>query len=293
MRLVLLYQFKVVVLLIVVVPFLATAVAVYLLWARAVHGSDLLLLGILYALTGLGLTVGYHRMLTHRSFRPHPVVKCLLLLLGSMAVEGPALPWAATHIKHHALSDREGDPHSPVDGFWHAHVGWLFGAGEGDPAVYCPHLVKDRMVVFLSRTFVLWAALSLVLPLVLGGWTGLLWGGLVRVFLTHHVTWSVNSICHTFGRRTFETRDRSHNEWVVGLLGFGEGWHNNHHAFPRSAFHGLQWWQVDLSGYLIWLLERLGLAREVYRVSPALVARRALHPADGVLQTPVAADERV
>jgi stearoyl-CoA desaturase (delta-9 desaturase) len=292
MRLVMLYQFKVVVLLIVVIPFLATAFAVYLLWARAVHGSDLLLLGILYALTGLGLTVGYHRMLTHRSFRPHPVVKGLLLLLGSMAVEGPALPWAATHIKHHALSDREGDPHSPVEGFWHAHVGWLFGASEGDPTVYCPHLVKDRLVVFLSRTFVLWAALSLVLPLVLGGWTGLLWGGLVRVFLTHHVTWSVNSICHTFGKRAFETRDRSRNEWVVGLLGFGEGWHNNHHAFPRSAFHGLQWWQVDLSGYLIWLLERLGLAREVYRVSPALVARRAIPPADDGLQTPLAVDER-
>jgi stearoyl-CoA desaturase (Delta-9 desaturase) len=284
--------YKIAVLFVVIVPFLATAVAVTLLWAHAVHWSDLALLGVLYALVAFGVTIGYHRMLTHRSFRPHPVVKCLLLILGSMAVEGPAIQWAATHTKHHALSDRAGDPHSPVEGFFHAHMGWMFGDGEGDPAVYTPHLVQDRMVVFISRNFLVWAVLGLVIPFALGGWTGLLWGGLVRIFLTHHVTWSVNSVCHTFGKRAFKTMDRSHNEWIVGLLAFGEGWHNNHHAFPRSAFHGLQWWQVDLSGYLIWLLERLGLAREVWRVSPTLVARRALHQRDAVLQTPLSADER-
>lgn len=284
--------YKIVVLFVVVVPFLATAVAIALLWAHAVQWSDLALLGVLYALVAFGVTVGYHRMLTHRSFRPHPIVKCLLLILGSMAVEGPALQWAATHTKHHALADRAGDPHSPVEGFFHAHMGWMFGDGEGDPAVYVPHLVQDRMVVFISRTFLVWTVLGLLLPFALGGWTGLLWGGLVRIFLTHHVTWSVNSVCHTFGKRAFETKDRSHNEWIVGLLGFGEGWHNNHHAFPRSAFHGLHWWQVDLSGYLIWLLERLGLAREVWRVSPALVARRALHPGESVAKTLVSAEER-
>ena len=142
------------------------------------------------------------------------------------------------------------------------------------PTDICPHLMKDKMIVFISRTFLLWVVLGLVIPFALGGWTGLLWGGLVRIFLTHHVTWSVNSVCHTFGKRAFETKDRSRNEWLVGLLGFGEGWHNNHHAFPRSAFHGLHWWQVDFSGYLIWSLERVGLAHEVYRVSPALLARR-------------------
>jgi stearoyl-CoA desaturase (delta-9 desaturase) len=268
--------YKVVVLIVVVVPFLATALAVRLLWAHAAQWSDLILLAVMYSLVALGVTVGFHRMLTHRSFRPHPVVKFILLVFGSMSIEGPALQWAATHIKHHALSDREGDPHSPVEGFFHAHIGWMFGDDEGDPNVYCRHLVNDRMVVFVSRTFLLWSILALVIPFAIGGWTGLLWGGLVRIFLTHHVTWSVNSVCHTFGKRAYETRDRSRNEWVVGLLGFGEGWHNNHHAFPRSAFHGLHWWQFDLSGYLIWTLERLGLARDVYRVAPALKARRSL-----------------
>ena len=277
MRAVTLY--KVVVLAVVVVPFLATALAVRLLWAHAVQWSDLILLAAMYSLVALGVTVGFHRMLTHRSFRPHPVVKFILLVLGSMSIEGPALQWAATHIKHHALSDREGDPHSPVEGFFHAHIGWMFGDDEGDPNVYCRNLVNDRMVVFVSRTFLLWSILAFVIPFAIGGWTGLLWGGLVRIFLTHHVTWSVNSVCHTFGKRAYETRDRSRNEWVVGLLGFGEGWHNNHHAFPRSAFHGLHWWQFDLSGYLIWTLERLGLAWDVYRVAPALKARRSLRQA--------------
>jgi stearoyl-CoA desaturase (delta-9 desaturase) len=274
MRAVTLY--KVVVLVVVVVPFLATALAVRMLWAHAVHWSDLALLGAMYSLVALGVTVGYHRMLTHRSFRPHPVVKFILLVLGSMSIEGPALQWAATHIKHHALSDREGDPHSPVEGFFHAHIGWMFSDDEGDPDTYCRNLVNDRMVVFVSRTFLLWSILAFVIPFAIGGWTGLLWGGLVRIFLTHHVTWSVNSVCHTFGKRAYETRDRSRNEWVVGLLGFGEGWHNNHHAFPRSAFHGLHWWQFDLSGYTIWTLERLGLAHDVYRVAPALKARHSL-----------------
>jgi stearoyl-CoA desaturase (delta-9 desaturase) len=267
----LLYKFTVLV--VVIVPFLATILAIGLLWNRAVNPSDLVLLVTTYSLVALGVTVGYHRMLTHRSFKPHPIVKCVFLILGSMAFEGSALEWAATHIKHHALSDRAGDPHSPLEGFFHAHLGWLFNDRDADPNVYCRNLVADPIVVFISRTFLLWAVLSLVIPFMIGGWTGLLWGGLVRMFLTHHVTWSVNSVCHTFGKREFETKDQSRNEWIVGLLAFGEGWHNNHHAFPRSAFHGLHWWQFDFSGYLIWTLERLGLVKDVYRVSPTLRAR--------------------
>jgi stearoyl-CoA desaturase (delta-9 desaturase) len=255
-----------VVLIFVVVPFLATLFAIWLLWEQAVHWSDLILLASGYTLVILGVGMGFHRMLTHHSFRPHPVIKVLLLLLGSMALEGPALDWAATHLKHHAHADQEGDPHSPVEGLFHAHVGWLLRTFSNDPQVYCRNLMTDPIVCFMSRTFVLWVVLSLVIPLAIGGWTGLLWGGLVRIFLVHHVTWSVNSVCHTFGKRAFETRDRSRNEWIVGLLAFGEGWHNNHHAFPRSAFHGLRWWQLDLSGSLIWLLERFGLVQEVYRV---------------------------
>ena len=266
---------KIVMLLVVVLPFLATLFATWLLWQRAVNWTDIVLLIAFNVLAGLGVTVGYHRMLTHRSFQPHPVVKFIFLVLGSMAVEGPALEWAATHIKHHAHSDREGDPHSPVEGFWHAHMGWMFNRSFADPNVYCRNLVRDSIVVFVSRTFIFWVILSLAIPFAIGGWTGLLWGGLVRIFFTHHITWSVNSVCHTFGKREFETRDQSRNEWIVGLLGLGEGWHNNHHAFPRSAFHGLHWWQFDLSGYVIWTLERVGLVRDVYRVTPGMRARYA------------------
>ena len=280
--------YKTTILLIVLIPLVATALALRLLWQQVVHTSDLILLAVMYALVALGVTVGYHRMLTHRSFRAHPVVKLLLLILGSMAFEGPAIEWAATHTKHHARADREGDPHSPVDGFFHAHLGWIFRDGDADPRVYCRHLLKDRIVTFVSKTFLLWAILSLAIPFgigwILGGWalalTGVLWGGLVRMFLTHHVTWSVNSVCHTFGRREFETTDRSRNEWIVGLLAFGEGWHNNHHAFPRSAFHGLHWWQFDVSSYVIWTLERLGLARDVYRIPGAVVTQRAAKAAE-------------
>ena len=256
---------------IVIVPLLGTVLAIRLLWERMVHWPDLTLLATMYILTALGLTIGYHRMLTHRSFRPHPAVKFVLLVLGTMAVEAPPIEWAAVHIKHHALSDRKGDPHSPLEGLFHAHVGWLFKGDFPAPDIYCRHLLKDRIVVFVNRTFLLWIALSFIILYLLDGWTGILWGGLVRIFLGHHITFSVNSVCHTFGKRAFETNDRSRNEWIVGLLGFGEGWHNNHHAFPRSAFHGLHWWQFDLSGYVIWMLERLGLAHDVYRVSPALL----------------------
>ena len=264
---------KIVMLVVVVLPFLATLLAIELLWQRAVNWTDLALLIAFNVIGGLGVTVGFHRMLTHRSFQPHPIVKFIFLVFGSMAVEGPALQWAAIHIKHHAHADRDGDPHSPVEGFWHAHMGWMFKSTDADPNTYCRNLVRDPMVVFVSRTFFLWVILSLAIPFAIGGWTGLLWGGLVRIFFTHHITWSVNSVCHTFGKREFETRDQSRNEWIVGLLGLGEGWHNNHHAFPRSAFHGLHWWQFDLSGYVIWTLERAGLVRDVYRVSPAMRAR--------------------
>jgi stearoyl-CoA desaturase (Delta-9 desaturase) len=266
---------KMVMLVVVVLPFLATLFAIALLWQRTVQWTDIALLIAFNVIAGLGVTIGYHRMLTHRSFQPHPMVKFFFLACGSMAVEGPALGWAATHIKHHAHSDQMGDPHSPAEGFWHAHMGWMFKTTDADPHVYCRNLVRDPMVLCMSNTFFLWVVLSLAIPFAIGGWTGLLWGGLVRIFLTHHITWSVNSICHTFGKREFETRDQSRNEWIVGLLGFGEGWHNNHHAFPRSAFHGLHWWQFDLSGYVIWTLERVGLVRDVYRVSPAMRARYA------------------
>ena len=266
--------YKAIILVVVVGPLVATVYAIALLWQRAVHPIDIALLVSMYTLTALGVTIGYHRMLTHRSFQPHPVIKFLFLVLGSMSLEGAAIEWASTHVKHHAQADKEGDPHSPVEGFFHAHVGWLFKDRMAQPEVYARHLLKDPIVMFVSKTFFLWVGLSLLIPFLIGGWTGLLWGGLVRIFLAHHVTWSVNSVCHTFGKREFETTDQSRNEWLVGLLGFGEGWHNNHHAFPRSAFHGLHWWQFDMSGYIIWTLERIGLVKDVYRVTPEMLSRR-------------------
>jgi stearoyl-CoA desaturase (delta-9 desaturase) len=162
-----------------------------------------------------------------------------------------------------------------------------------DPNVYCKNHVKDPIVVFVSQTFFLWVALSLLIPFALGGWTGLLWGGLVRIFLAHHVTWSVNSVCHTFGKRDFETPDQSRNEWIIGLLAMGEGWHNNHHAFPRSAFHGLRWWQFDLSGYIIRVLERVGLVHDVYRIPADMLARRYNKAVEAIVETPPAQAEKV
>jgi stearoyl-CoA desaturase (Delta-9 desaturase) len=267
---------KALVLAIVIAPFLATGVAIDQLWERAVSWRDLALLACLYVPISLGVTAGFHRMLTHRSFRAHPAARAVILILGSMAVEGAAISWAANHLKHHALSDQPGDPHSPLDGLVHAHLGWLFDLDQADPAVYCRSLLRDPVVVFVDRTFLVWVALSLVIPFAIGGWTGLLWGGLVRMFFVHHVTWSVNSVCHTFGRRTFATTDRSRNQWTIGLLGMGEGWHNNHHAFPRSAVHGLDRWQLDVSAWVISGLERLRLATDVQRIAPDAIARKRL-----------------
>jgi stearoyl-CoA desaturase (delta-9 desaturase) len=274
-------------LILVVAPLVATVYAIWLLWQHLVSWNDLAILAGMYFFTALGITIGYHRMLTHRSFDAHPAVRFFFLMLGSMAVEGPALDWASIHIKHHANSDDEDDPHSPLHGFFHAHVGWFMVGFEAEPETYGKWLLKDRMVVFMTRTFFVWVALGFVIPYLLGGWTGVLWGGLVRVFLTHHVTWSVNSVCHTFGRRMFETNDQSRNQWLVGLLAFGEGWHNNHHAFPRSAFHGLRWWQFDLSAYVIRLLELTGLAWNVWRIpAESLKARlnRGAKADSGVVQ---------
>src|SRR5205085_2063783 len=179
--------FKAVVLVGVIVPFLATVLAIYLLWEHAVSWSDLALLAAMYSLIKLGEEVGIHRMLSHRSFQPHPIVKFVLLVLGSMAVEGPVLEWAAIHIRHHARADREGDPHSPLEGVFHAHMGWLFKGRIPDPNIYCRHLLKDPVIVLVNRTYGLWVMLSLVLPLLVDGWSGFLWAGLVRVFLVHHV----------------------------------------------------------------------------------------------------------
>jgi stearoyl-CoA desaturase (delta-9 desaturase) len=244
------------------------------LWQRQVHALDLALLLGFYVLTQMGVTIGYHRFLTHRGFKAPTWLKATFLVLGGMALEGPAITWASTHLEHHAHSDKEGDPHSPLDGLFHAHVGWMIDGFRHNVNKYGYWLLEDKMVVWISNRFWFWTVLTFAIPFAIGGWSGLLWGGVVRVFLVHHVTWSVNSVCHVFGARPFVTGDESTNNWLVGLLAGGEGWHNNHHAFQRSAFHGLYWWQFDFSGMVIRGLEALGLIDEVQRVSPEMMAKR-------------------
>ena len=253
--------------LVVVIPFVALLVAVRQLWDQAVGWTEVVLLVGMYLPISLGVTAGFHRMLTHKSFVAHPIVKLVLLVLGSMAIEGNCIGWAADHLLHHQRSDKRGDPHSPTEGLWHAHVGWLFGGTQADPAVYCSALRKDRVITFVDRTYWLWVLLSLAIPFLVAGWQGLIWGGLVRIFFVHHVTWSVNSVCHTWGTRPYATDDRSHNNWFVGILAMGEGYHNSHHRWPRAAIHGMDRWQFDVSGWLIQLLEKVHLARDVCRIS--------------------------
>lgn len=273
---------KIAVLAIVTIPFLGTLYAMAMLWNQWVDWLDVTLMFVFYVISGLGITVGFHRMLTHKSFETSRPLKALFLIAGCMAVEGDPITWASTHIQHHAHSDDEDDPHSPLEGLWHAHMGWLFGH-KNNVAVYGTWLKKDPTVVWVAKTWILWVAVGMIIPLLIAGWSGLIWGGLVRIFLTHHVTWSVNSICHTFGARDYQTRDASRNNFLVGLLAFGEGWHNNHHAFPRSAFHGLRWYQVDFSGYLIRALESVGLVWNVYRVKETDLRKRVIPAtADGM-----------
>lgn len=216
-----------------------------------------------WLLTGTGITVGYHRLATHRSFETHPFIKGLLLIFGSMAAEGPVLDWVANHVKHHGNSDRPNDPHTPNAGFMHAHWGWLLRFGEIESATYAPFILRDRVAMFVSRTFIIWVTLGYVVPFLIGGWTGLIWGGFLRAFWVYNVTFAVNSVCHKFGSRPYPTGDLSTNNWIVGVLGLGEGWHNNHHAFPFSAAHGLRWWQIDVSAWVIRLMRFAGLAWNV------------------------------
>lgn len=276
---------KIVVLGFVLLPMLGTVLAALFAWGGAVTRLDLAIALPLYLGSALGVTVGFHRLLAHRAFEAHPAAKSVLLALGTMAAEGPPSRWATDHALHHAYTDREGDPHSPAHGFLHAHMGWIFShvTEPGDRERFAGALAHDPIVRFFDRTVALWTLAGFALPFALGGilggtwrtaWTGLLWGGAVRVFVLHQMTYSVNSICHSFGRRPFATKDRSVNNWIMGVLGAGEGWHNNHHAFPASARFGAGPWQWDLGGALVGILARAGLARNVRTVDYASARAR-------------------
>jgi stearoyl-CoA desaturase (delta-9 desaturase) len=283
----------------VVLPFLGFLIAAIFAWGSFLNGRDLAIFALMYALSAFGITVGFHRLLTHRAFQTYRPLRYAFAVLGSLALQGPVLDWVSDHRKHHTFTDEEGDPHSPhvgqgagvvgvVRGLWHAHVGWLFETnGQAEKRRYAPDLLDDPGMRAISRRFPLIALATLALPFALGfAWSGtlrgglsaLLWGGFVRIFLVHHITWSVNSICHFFGNRRFETDDKSTNVFWLALPTLGEAWHHNHHAFPRSARHGLRWWELDPSGWLIGLLERVGLAWDVVRVAPER-QRSKLQPA--------------
>jgi len=270
----------------VVVPFLGVIGAMVLLWNSMVNLTQIAIMVVMYMLSAVGVTLGFHRLLTHRAFQSYPWVEYTLAVLGSLSLQGSVMDWVADHRKHHAHTDKEGDPHSPhvghgtgFSGFWHAHAGWLLETqGQADWRKYAPDLYEDPKMRRIGKLFPLIAIVSLLIPTVAGfvlsGFTwkgaleGYIWGGLVRVFFGHHVTWSVNSICHIFGQRRFDIEDKSTNVWWLAPFSLGESWHHNHHAFPRSAFHGMKWWEFDITGLMIRGMSKVGLAWNVVRIAP-------------------------
>ena len=272
----------------VLLPVIGFVAAIVLLWDTFVGPPALAVMAFMYLLSGMGITVGFHRLLAHRSFETSPTGRAAFAILGTMAMQGPVIRWVTNHRKHHVYPDEEGDPHSPhltghggvrgaVAGLWHAHVGWIFEDDRAPRERYAPDLLNDPAISFVDRTAALWVIAGFVLPFALGlGITGtlggalivLLWGGPVRIFFVHHFTFAINSLCHFLGSRRFQTDDESRNLALLAPFSFGECWHNNHHAFPTSAFHGHRKFEIDPGGWLIRGLERLGLVWNVQRVSP-------------------------
>jgi stearoyl-CoA desaturase (delta-9 desaturase) len=281
----------------VLVPFLALAAFVPAVWGWGLSWTDVTLAVAFYFFGLLGVTVGYHRHFTHGSFKSNRALRIALAIAGSVAVQGPVVQWVADHRRHHAFADRQGDPHSPwrygtstgaiLKGMFHAHVGWLFDRRKTNPVRYAPDLLKDAALVRTSRLFILWAGIGIFLPALIGGlvtmswagaWSAFFWAGLVRVALLHHVTWSINSVCHMVGNRPFASRDRSTNFWPLAILSGGESWHNLHHADPTCARHGVLRGQVDISARVIWFFEKLGWARDVKWPDPVRLAAKRRKP---------------
>ena len=275
----------------VTIPLAGLVAAVVFLWGWGFHWAELGLLLGMYTITVLGVTVGFHRLFVHRSFETYLPVKVILTALGSMALQGTMIHWVGLHRWHHQHSDNPEDVHSPhhggrgilgfLRGFWHSHIGWAFHADPPGLDRYVQDLQKSPTLRAASSLFPLWAILGLLVPAAIGGavagswwgaWIGMVWGGLVRIFLVHHVTWSINSVCHIWGFRPFRSEDESRNNIVLGILAFGEGWHNTHHAFPTSARHGLRWWEFDLS---YWVIRGLALVGLTWNLKvPSLDAQR-------------------
>jgi len=280
------------------VPPIMVAIGMYFGWmGNLLSWRDLLILALTYVGVGSGVTVGFHRLLTHRSFKCNRWLRAAFAALGSAAAEGPVIDWVATHRKHHQFSDKHGDPHSPhvghgegwrgqLRGLLHAHIGWVFSDMEvADERRYAKDLLEDPLLRFVDRTFVAWVIAGLAAAFGLGvalggdvgaGLTALLWGGAARIFFVHHATFSINSLCHFFGRQAYDTGDESRNLAWLAIPTWGEAWHNNHHAFPTSFRHGIKRWQIDPSAAMIRLLELMGLAWDVVRIDPARCTSKEL-----------------
>ena len=280
-----------------IAPLIGVFTAIVLLWNQAVGWSDMIVFAIMYVVAGLGVSTGYHRLLAHRAFKTYRPIALFFAASGAIAGQGPPLIWTAHHRRHHRVADKPGDPHSPygdlepgikgaLKGLWHAHMGWLFNKElSSDPMRYCPDLARDRGMRFISKYFLWFVAAGIVLPgligwaitgeFVMGFLTGMLWGGLVRFFVSNHVTYAVNSVGHYFGSRRFATADESRNVFWLALPSFGEAWHNNHHAFPRSYRHGMKWYELDISALVVLTLEKLHLAWDVMRIDPDRMRAKA------------------
>jgi len=284
----------------VAVPMLALAAAIPLAWGWGLGWHDVVIALVFYYASGLGISMGFHRYFTHLSYKAKPGLRIALAIAGSLAIEGPVLTWVADHRRHHKYSDRDGDPHSPwrfgddwralTKGLLWAHMGWLFDSNQTSREKFCPDLLADRKIVRISAGFPALVVASLLAPALIGGlwswsWQGAVtaffWASLVRVAFLHHVTWSINSICHTFGKKEFEVRDKSRNVNWLAILSFGESWHNLHHADPTCARHGALRGQIDIAARLIWFAEKLGWAYDVRwpdeaRLSGKLTGKRRL-----------------
>ncbi|MFJ5986229.1 acyl-CoA desaturase [Lentzea sp. NPDC092896] len=282
-----------------VVPALALAAAVPLAWGWGLGWTDIGLAVFFYSLTSLGVTIGFHRYFTHGAFKANRTLRIALAVAGSMSMQGPIIGWVADHRRHHAFADREGDPHSPwlfgtsigalAKGFWHAHLGWMFRRDLTNAARFAPDLLADPDIGRVNRLFPVLTAVTLIAPAVAGGliswsWWGALtaffWASLVRVAVLHHITWSVNSICHMIGDRPFEARDKSANFWPLAILSMGESWHNSHHADPTCARHGVRRGQIDISARFIRVFEIFGWATAVRWPRPERLARKLKAPGD-------------
>jgi len=267
----------------IVVPLLAVAAAVPVMWGWGLGWHDVVIALVMYGISGHGVTVGFHRYFTHGSFRARRWVRVMLAVAGSLAIEGPVIRWVADHRRHHAFSDKDGDPHSPwrygndtkalAKGLWYAHIGWLFDIEQTNQERFAPDLLADPDIVKVNSKFLQLTAVTMLLPPLVGfiwsgfTWQGALtaffWGSLVRVAALHHTTWSINSICHTVGERPFKSRDKSGNVWWLAVLSMGESWHNLHHADPTAARHGVLRGQVDSSARIIWVMEKLHMVDNV------------------------------